>query len=352
MADTAGTTGAGKTGGPTGLDPFMLTPETPDEQAKWDAELEKAFGPQGTQAEEDEDTQDGTQDNEGGDTGDQGADTNPNTGASVEGEGEGGEGETAPSGAIGGDTADFAALFRNRYNRDPEPGELEGYIQLAEWAAQLTPQQQAAINAAMENPERFLAPQYQQPQPTQQQAPVTPTVDPDMAALIEEYGEDHPLVKRLQVIEQNQSVAAQQSIQQQQERTLEDINKGVTSFHTRYADLSQFELDNLQGAVAQSRMFPGFVQAHGGDIAKATEAALDYVYWQTPTFRQRETEKQYAAMEEAKKQEATRKAKASAVSGSGGNGASRTAPPPKTNDDRWAAVSAGLSEAMNGAKND
>lgn len=339
------------TGGPTNIDPMMLQHASPDEDAKFDAALEAAFGPQaqgrnqGAATTDDTgDAGDGTDTGDAGDTGDTtGAAIDPSTGASGEGEGEGGEDGDTPSGAIGGDAADFSALFRSRYGRDPEPGELEGYIQLAEWAAQLTPEQQTAINNALADPARYVNPQYTQQQPQ----PETVLVDPEYAALVEEFGEDHPLVKKIKALESSQQQVANVSVQQQQDRMLQQINVGVEQFHTKYQDLTSQELEQLQGAVASSRIFPGFVQANNGDVTKAMQDALDYAYWQTPTFRTREIEKQYTAMEEQKKQEASRKAKASSVTGSGGNGASRTAPPPKTNDDRWAAVAAGIGEAMN-----
>lgn len=349
MANTEGT------GGAIDFDPSMLTPDT--DQAKYDAALEAAFGPQ-VRGDGDGGTGTGTDDTAGDgtitpdpDINTTGADTTiPNTGASVEGEeGEGGEGGDQTSGAIGGDAADFAALFRNRYNRDPEPGELEGYIALAEWAAQLTPEQQTAINNALADPSRYVAPQYQQ-QNQQVSSPVEQVEDPEYAALVEEFGEDHPLIKKIKSLESATQFQANESIQQQQQRTLVQIQSGVETFHSKYEDLTPQELEQLQGAVAQSRIFPGFVQANNGDISRAMEAALDYAYWQNPTYRTREIEKQYAALEETKKADQTRKTKASSVTSTGGNGASRTTPPPKTNDDRWAAVAAGLGEAMNGQK--
>lgn len=337
------------TGGPTQVDPMMLSHVSAEEEAKIDAELEAAFGPlaQGRNAgaaTTDTNPEDDTEEDDTDDT--EGADTDPNAGASAEGEGEGGEdGQQQTSGAIGGDASDFATLFRNRYNRDPEPGELEGYIQLAEWASQLTPEQSAAINNALADPSRYLAPQNQPVQQTQQQ---DDTPDP----LVEEFGEDHPLIQRIRQLEQAQQQFANTTVEQRQQKMLADISAGAEQFKTKYSDLSDIELEQLQGAVAQSRIFPGFVQASNGDVTKAMQDALDYAYWQNPTFRQREADKQLAAQEDQRKADATRKKKAASVTGSSGNGASRTAAPPKTNDDRWAAVAAGIAEAQgNGQQN-
>lgn len=328
------------TGGPTGVDRIMIDPTIPDDDAKFNKALEDAFGPDALGRNNNAVTTDtGTEDEDEDNEGTPGAETDPNAGASAEGEDEGGEGTEQTSGAIGGDATDFASLFRSRYNRDPEPGELEGYIQLAEWAAQLTPEQQLAINNALTNPSMYIAPQQQQTQ--------TPVPDPTPDPLVEEFGEDHPLIQRIKQLEANQQQVSQLSVEQQQRQMLENIAVGAQSFRTRYEDLSDIELEQLQGAVAQSRIFPGFVQANNGDIAKGMEAALDYAYWQNPAYREREIQKQYAKVEEQKKEEAARKRKASSVTSTGGNGASRTAPPPKTNDDRWAAVAAGLGEAMN-----
>lgn len=344
------------TGGPTDFDASLLLPDA--DQDKYDKALEAAFGPQGNMVRGDGDkggvgtegtdtdttlTPDPDEQNNEGDN--QGAvNTGSSTGASGGDEEEGGEG-TAATGAIGGD-ADFATLFRNRYNRDPQPGELEGYIQLAEWAAGLTPEQQVAINNAYADPGRYLN-QGNGQQNNQNNQQVTPPVDTGPDPLEEEYGADHPLLIRLRALEEKQQSITQSTQQVQQERIIKQIDEGVTTFKSRYTDVSDLELQSLQGAVTNSGVFPGFVQAHGGDVTKAMDAAMDYAYWQNTTFRQRELQKQYTQLEEQKKVEATRKAKASSVSGASGNGASRTTPPPKTTGDRWAAVTQELSQAMN-----
>lgn len=318
-------------------DPFLMgLVESDEDKAKYDKALADAFP---ELAGNDTATGAGTEitDEDGGDEDDDDTGTDdPNAGASAEGEEEGSGDTTQPPGAIGGDAADFATLFRSRYNRDPQPGELEGYIALAEWAAGLTPEQQVAINRALESPDAYL-------QPT-----ITNTPPPSQEAdeLEEEFGADHPLVKRIRALEAATTSVSQSTIQQQQERTLADIQSATQEWKGTYTDLSDIELEQLQGAVARSRIFPGFVQANNGDVKQAMKAALDYAYWQNPTYRDREIQKQYAALEEQKKAEATRKRKASSVSGTGGNGASRTQAPPATNDSRWAAVAAGLGEAM------
>lgn len=324
-------------------DKFMMGLE-PDDESRFDAALEAAFGPQdNTEVAEVDQEQEEEEEEPDPSKG------SPN-GASEGDEGQGGEGQEQTPGAISGDAADFSTLFQNRYGRQPEPGELEGYIALAEWAAGLTPQQQQAINKAYEDPYGVLGMQNTNPQGNTQPVETPATPDP----LIEEFGEDHPLIQRIRQLEANQQQTSQLTQQQlaeaQRQETLKGIATGSTVFKNRYV-LEDADLESLQGAVANSRIFPAFVASHNGDVAKAMEAALDYTYWSNPTYRQREIEKQQAAEAEKKRAEDTRKRKASSVSGTGGNGANRAAPPPKTPEDRWGMVATELREAMgNGQK--
>lgn len=313
-----------------------------EEAKKFDKALEDAFGPQKNeeQGTEGEGEGEGTETPPETPAPESGATEPPTAGASAGGTGEGGEGQETDPGAIGGEPADLAALFQTRYGRVPNPAELQGLMELADWAASLSPDQQQAINQALYSG----TPQTQ----TQPIAPTTPTAesDPELAALIEEFGEDHPLVKRLQRIEQAYQGTAQLTAQQEHERVVSLIDRGSNTFKEKYS-LTDDDLTALQGAVAQSRILPGFVQANNGDVATAAEKALEYAYWQTPTFRQRAIDAEIEKSRQAAIADDERKRKAASVTGTGGNGASRTAPPPKTNDERWGAVTAGIAEAMN-----
>lgn len=315
---------------------YLMGLEDDPDADKFNKALEDAFGPQATvpPESEDNDTTLEPDPNAGAD----GAGDSPPPGASGEGDGAGGE-DGASSDAIGGNASDFAARFQERYGHAPSQEEIDGYLQLAEWAAGLTPEQQQAINNALVNPQAYTQPVDTTPKPT------TPDEDPEYAALIEEFGADHPLIKRLQRLEQNTQQFAQTQAQITQQEILHKINAGTEVFKAKY-ELTDDEIYQLQGAVARSGLFPGFVSSLG-DHSLAIQQAMDYQYHITPEFRQREIDKQLEATRAQQQAADTRKRKASSVSGTGGNGADRTTPPPKTTEDRWAAVAAGIAEAQN-----
>lgn len=319
---------------------YLMGLEDDPDADKFNKALEDAFGPQATTPPESEDDDTTLEpEDEGTDTGDGTGTQTPPPGASGEGDGAGG-GEGASSDAIGGNASDFAARFQERYGHAPSQEEIDGYLQLAEWAAGLTPEQQQAINNALVNPQA-----YTQPVQTQQPTP-QPDEDPEYAALVEEFGADHPLIRRLQRLEQNTQQFAQTQAQITQQEILNKINAGTEVFKAKY-ELTDDEVYQLQGAVAKSGLFPGFVTSLG-DHSLAIQQAMDYQYHITPEFRQREIDKQLEATRTQQQAADTRKRKASSVSGTGGNGADRSTPPPKTPQDRWAAVAAGIAEAQNG----
>lgn len=311
---------------------YLMGIEDDPDAGRFDAALEAAFGPQNVDDEtppEDDETHSESKDTDEGTEG-QNRGTEPPAGASGGVEGEGGESppEPEPSGA-----ADFASLFRSKYGVEPTQADMEGYLALAEWAAGLSPEQQVAVNNALANPQAYT-------QPVGSQQPITDTPDP----LVEEYGEDHPLVVRLRALENAAQQSAQVNAQHTQQATIDAINAGANAFKDKY-QLSDIDMQNLQGAVANSGLFPGFVQATGNPQT-AIQAALESQYWQTAEFRQRETDRQIEANKAKQDTDDKRKRKASSVSGTGGNGASREAPPPRTPEDRWAAVAAGIRDAQ------
>lgn len=309
---------------------YLMGLEDDPDAARFDKALQDAFGPQATtDAEEEPETP-----SDDVPPSDDDGETAPSAGASGEGgEEEGGE-DQSQVGAIG-DASDFASLFRTRYGHEPSQEEMEGYLALAEWAAGLTPEQQVAVNNALTNPQAYAQSVGSQAQP--------PSTEPD--PLVEEYGEDHPLVQRIRALEAMGQQTVQFTQQQVNQQTVAAINTGSQKFREKY-HLEDTDMQILQGAVAKSGLFPGFVQANGGNVDTAIQAALEAQYWQTPEYRQRETDRVIEANKAQQEKDDKRKTKASSVSGTGGNAASRQAPPPKTNEDRWAAVAAGIREAQ------
>lgn len=355
-----------QTGGPTEVDPFMIgqAPE-PMTEEQVDAELEKAFGPTGvrppgTRAEQT--PPEPTPDAPEGDTVEQ---------EGVEGDeqvDEGGEPtpeQTQQQTQSQVDYSDFSAAFQATYGRAPTPADIQAQLSLTQWASTLTQDQQAAVDWAIQNPEayqQYVASQIigappataTQPQPTTQQQP-PPTPQPQADVLPEEIADD-PALARLYSMFSDRMGQMQAEVQrltsgsyeQQQQRVISDLSIATQEFAAAHPEtVTDMEMNALHSHVTNSQILPGFVQANGGDVRRGMMAALEHVYWQTPTFRDRELaqrQAQLAATQEAQREKAR---KASKVTGSGGNGASRTDSPPSTVNGRWSAVTEELRQAMN-----
>lgn len=256
------------------------------------------------------------------------------------GTGSGGEVTDVATGDI-----DFAARFTERYGRKPNAAELDGLLQLADWANSLTPEQQDAINRALSGG-GTVQEQVQSPSP----APEPTIEDPILKAAIEQYGEDDPIVLHLQ---RQQDELAELKGRYQQEfaqtaraNAVQAIEAGSGTFKAQ-VEIEDVDIDRLQGAVTRAGIFPAFVQANGGDIAQATVKALEWAFWQDEVCRERELQKRLSNHSTVQQNHEGRKAKAASVTGTGGNGASRTDPPSKASADPWARVAEGLREAQN-----
>ncbi len=75
----------------------------------------------------------------------------------------------------------------------------------------------------------------------------------------------------------------------------------------------------------QSGIFGGLVAQHNGDVAAATRATYEALYWSTPQFREREMTKAAATQTQAVTEKVERTTKAAALSGGGGQAVSREA---------------------------
>lgn len=350
MSDTGtGTNPANPTTTESGAEPFnpsvFLTPEQVSE-TDYDAAIQKAFNA-GTETGEE------TNDSGTVDSGDTGGDATgapagsspvtdpatPSPGAAPDEQ----SGEGSGSEATGAD-ADFSALFALKYGRQPSRDELNDLIQLNDWASSLTPEQVRAIEYARLNPDQVFS----------TQSPAQPNIEPEIDPLEAEYADD-PVYKRLKALEDQQrslqteyNQVVQQQAREREEKARGELTLGVNEFRSTYDTLSDEDLNNLQGAVASAGIFPGFVQASGGNVQVAIKNALEYAYWQSPQFREAEIARRMEAAQQTTTEHTVRKNKAASVTGTGGNGASRTEAPTKpSTDQRWDAVKQGLGEAMN-----
>lgn len=247
------------------------------------------------------------------------------------------------AGATSSTESDFATLFEARYQRPPTPDEITGLLSLADWAANLTPEVQAAIDAAYRQ-QQLIPPGAQQNNQQQYTPPATTQTD----EWYEEYKDDPqfgPVVERLRMLEANVNNIASKTIQDTQQSIRASLEMGSNAFKETYP-VSDPELEALQGAVANMQILPALVQANNGNYQSAMNQALEYVFFRTPSLRNRMVEKEVAANTTKETAHSQRKAKAASVTGTGANGASRTQAPPSTPDGRWAAVTDGLREAM------
>lgn len=240
---------------------------------------------------------------------------------------------------------DFAALFEQRYGRKPNANEYDGLLQLADWANSLTPEQQDAINRALTSPVQESA-----PSPVGTPAPAPEETDPILTAAIEQYGEDDPIVQHLRRQQEELSDLRgryqQDFASRRQQEAVQAIESASNTYKARM-ELPDTDLQRLQGAVTNAGIFPAFVQANGGNVELAMSAALDWAYWQDEVCREREIAKRVTTHPAVQQKHEQRKTKAASVTGTGGNGASRTDAPSKANADPWAAVAQGLRDAAN-----
>jgi hypothetical protein len=338
MSDTSGAAAnSGGNSGPEAFDPTVFLGPDPDNlnTDKINADLLKAFGG-GDGEEESTEEQSGE---EGQETG-EGINEPPETPPAAE--------QPEPQ-----DLADFSTVFEARYQRKPTNAELEAMFQLTEWYAGLAPEQLQTIDQALSQPQYQQYQQYQQqqPQPQPQPQPDSSVAD-ELAKVAEDDPSLLPVVEHLRNLERNLFQMSQQSVQQQQQRIVQDMTVGSERFKSEYA-VNDVELNALQGAVLQSGIWPGFVQQAQGNTTQAMQDALSYFYWQTPSFRDREMARRIEELAATKQVNDGRKQRAAAVTGTGGNGASRTNPPKQvTNDNRWGIVADELREVMsNGQTN-
>lgn len=255
-------------------------------------------------------------------------------------------GEEDGTGATG-DSIDFASQFQQIYGRPATGADVQNMLGVLSRLGNLPPEQQAEIDAYItgQRPTLFAPPPE----------PVAPEPDP----LLDEYKDD-PLYQRITQLQAEQASLQEQVRAQAQDRVARqqvDIQHAIEVASEQFAttmELSDIEKSALEGAVAQSRTFPSFMQMANGDPAVAMQNAMDYHYWRTPEFRDRQVEKEVVARTARTQEHDARKGRAASVTGTGGNGTSRTTPPPKvlSSDDRWGAVAAELKEVMsNGSPN-
>lgn len=117
-----------------------------------------------------------------------------------------------------------------------------------------------------------------------------------------------------------------------QRKELEATANNVASSFASDFKLSDTELADLRTRAAKLNVVPNFIN-EGASAQDAFRQALELAYWSTPEYRSRDLADHIEAASEAKK----KKARAASISGSAGS-APRTAPKPKTEQEKRAAM--------------
>jgi hypothetical protein len=225
-------------------------------------------------------------------------------------------------------------------------------IELRQWRDSLTPQAGQAINAVLaethvvvprEVAQRWAQAEQAQQAPTPGASPVTPastqtpintpppgtpTIDydamePEVAAAIRAQeaatqAQIQAMQQQVAQIQQANQQVVQQALSAQQQQQWQLVEQARNEFATEVG-VDGPRVQTLLQQVAEMQMLPRLIQQHGGDVGKATKAALEQVAWMDPEMRgQMAVKAGLVATGEAAKVE-QRKTKAAALSGGGGS---------------------------------
>lgn len=228
--------------------------------------------------------------------------------------------DTAPTvgQAVGttNDDLDLNELFTRHYGTKPTAESMVALLGFVDQVQRLTPEQQAALGAILQGEMPAAQPANPQPQPytTSPDFPNLEELDPSARAILE------PIVKRQEQLEAEiraqQTAAAQQNLQAQQQAIVAGISAASSAFVQDYANiLSPTDLVILETKVQQSGLFPQFMAQHNNDPAQAYRSLLETIAYSDPDLRKRLVAATVTPEQEAK--ESTRKQKAAAVSAGG-----------------------------------
>lgn len=179
--------------------------------------------------------------------------------------------------------------------------------------------------------------------------PVEPEVDPNVDPYIQQHLDQalNPLKEQLGQVTQFVQSESQRQSQENAIRTQAQIEAGTQEFTDAF-QLTPEQVHDLETRVVQSGIFPGMYNSMQQDARAAMNTALQQVFWATPEYRDIAIKRQLEDTQSQEQADVTRKRKASALSGSGGQ-VSRETPPPTTKQGRQAAMASELAEHMNGS---
>lgn len=245
----------------------------------------------------------------------------------------------------------FADLYRDTYGVDPTPEAVVEMVGLAQSVRALTPEQRVAIQQVIAGqqlgqpvapvqpitPQAPVPPQPVQPLPYPQ--PVTPIpeqpavftpvtfleetyVEPEVRAAFEAQQQQIALLAQQsqQALAQSQQLQqAQHSAQLEAERAqaARAIEEAEATWRDSYPELSERDMHRITFKASESgaAIFPTLLAQHGGDHAAATHALLNVTLAGLPDINERITQTRVQAAADRALADATRKQKASALSG-------------------------------------
>lgn len=253
--------------------------------------------------------------------------------------------------------------------QDYSADELARAVQVSAWHQQLSDQQVVAIDALLSGQYRLVPADNPSPASIAPAAPpatssassstapaATAPIDDDAEEWLDPKVKDEITRLRSELGQLQQSVQQQVSplVQQQMNESMQHrvlaIDSATQSFAKEYA-LTEQQVSDVLTAATQAQILPGLLARHNNDVAAATRAALDMMFWTTPSFRdsyvQARTAADLAALSEQERAGKVKQQQMTALSASGGS-VPRRDPRPTTKEDRHSAMVAEIAAAQNG----
>lgn len=238
---------------------------------------------------------------------------------------------------------------------DYGPTELAQAVQVRDWYQTLNEQQVASIDALLSGAYRLVPAHEADPVPPASasqaatspapSSPVTPVVDDDAGEWLDPRAQSEisRLQAEIQQMREQFTASVTPVIQSQQDQLLHQrlaaIDQASVSFQTEHS-LDDDQMQALSQSVVQSNIFPSLVQRHNGNVEDATRAALDMMFWTTPTFRDLAVSKQATSelANLASQAQVEKQRNLTALANSSGGSVPRRDLSPHTKEDRHSAM--------------
>jgi len=265
-----------------------------------------------------------------------------------------------PDGGVapGGETGQSPSVYTLSGGQQLTEDQIVQALQVHNYFARLSPQQVQGIDALMSGQYRLAPAQAEQPTPVQPAASSgqTPSQPPsDEGEWLDPHAQQaiNKLQAELDQLRQSTTQSITPVIQRQQDADYQDrlnvINAVSDQFQQSY-ELEDNQMRALEQAIVESQTLPVLSQRYGS-LANGMQAALEMYFWSTPQLRDHQLSKQQSANEatqQAQDAATLRKQQLTALSASGGS-APRREPVPSTPEDRHAAMTQEIAQAMNGS---